>query len=242
MITEELYKGNDEGLEPIVNIQGYIAGNPLTDKTGDLNSRLEYAYRLAFISQELYEATKKDCKENYANANSDNVQCMLDLYEVDKDELYDYATVWANDENVMKSLNVREGTVKEWLLCNLDMKYNYSNPFMPQYEFNVQSSVVYHERLTKRNCRALIFSGDHDMMVSHVGTLKWINSLNLTITENNWDAYYVDRQASGFTTSYAHHNYSLVFATVKGAGHTAPEFKPAECFALVRRWFARRPI
>ncbi|KAI7727917.1 hypothetical protein M8C21_007358 [Ambrosia artemisiifolia] len=288
MITEELYKGNDEGLEPIVNIQGYIAGNPLTDKTGDLNSRLEYAYRLAFISQELYEATKKDCKENYANANSDNVQCMLDLYEVDKrvkginiqqildpdckpethlfksgnpvaksnpikmlptlgdtfcrDELYDYATVWANDENVMKSLNVREGTVKEWLLCNLDMKYNYSNPFMPQYEFNVQSSVVYHEMLTKRNCRALIFSGDHDMMVSHVGTLKWINSLNLTITENNWDAYYVDRQASGFTTSYAHHNYSLVFATVKGAGHTAPEFKPAECFALVRRWFARRPI
>ncbi|XP_076921753.1 serine carboxypeptidase-like 13 [Bidens hawaiensis] len=284
MITEELYKGNDEGLEPIVNIQGYIAGNPLTDKTSDLNSRLEYAYRLALISPELYEATKKDCNGNYARANSNNLPCMLDLDEVDqrvkginiqqildpeckpatqlfksvnpvtkanpikmlhevadtfcRDVYYDYATVWASNENVMKALNVREGTVYEWLLCNLDMKYNYSNPSMPQYEFNVESSVVYHERLTKRNCRALIFSGDHDMMVSHVGTRKWINSLNLTITKSNWEAYYVNGQASGYTTSYARHNYSLVFATVKGAGHTAPEFKPAECFALVKRWFS----
>lgn len=32
-----------------------MAGNPLTDKTGDINSRLEYAYHMALISEELYE-------------------------------------------------------------------------------------------------------------------------------------------------------------------------------------------
>jgi serine carboxypeptidase-like clade 1 len=298
IITEELYKGNDEGLEPFVNIQGYMGGNPLTDKTGDINSRLEYAYRVALISAELFEATRKDCNGDYAEADSNNLRCMLDINEVNKrvgdiniqqildpdcdsatnlvrdgnpvtmgnrrtlradpikmlparstlkdtfcrGDYYNYATLWANDENVMRALGVREGTVKEWLLCNLDMKYNYGKPSTPQYEFNVRSSVAYHERLTKRNCRALIFSGDHDMTVPHVGTRIWINSLNLTITSDNWAAWYVDRQAAGYKTTYARDNYTLAFATVKGAGHTAPEFKPAECFELVKRWFANRPI
>ncbi|KAL7594076.1 hypothetical protein Lser_V15G34375 [Lactuca serriola] len=299
IITEELYKGNDEGLEPIVNIQGYMGGNPLTDKTGDINSRLEYAYRVALISEELFESTKRSCKGDYAEADSNNLQCMLDIDEVNKrvgdiniqqildpdcdpatnlvrggnpiirrgnrksvqanpikmlperssfadsfcrGDYYNYATLWANDENVMRALNVREGTVKEWLLCNLDMKYNYGKPSMPSYEFNIQSSIVYHEKLSKRNCRALIFSGDHDMMVPHVGTRNWINSINLTITDSNWDAWYANGQSAGYKTSYAHDNYTLVFATVKGAGHTAPEFKPAECFEMVKRWFAHRPI
>nr|XP_043622071.1 serine carboxypeptidase-like 13 [Erigeron canadensis] len=300
IITEELYKGNDEGLEPKVNIQGYMGGNPLTDKTGDINSRLEYAYRVALISDELFEATKKDCNGDYAEADNNNLKCLSDIDEVNKrvgdiniqqildadcdpatnlvrggnpvvkgnrrtlransaiqmlparsvlkDNVvcrganYDYATLWANDINVMKALGVREGTVKEWLLCNLDMKYNYGKRSMPQYEFNVRSSVAYHERLTKRKCRALIFSGDHDMMVPHVGTRTWINSLNLTITDSNWDAWYTNGQNAGYKTSFERDNYSLVFATIKGAGHTAPEFKPQECFELVKRWFAHRPI
>ncbi|KAL4555881.1 hypothetical protein LXL04_038513 [Taraxacum kok-saghyz] len=298
IITEELYKGNDEGLEPIVNIQGYMGGNPLTNKTGDINSRLEYAYRVALISEELFESTKKDCNGDYAEADSNNLQCMLDINEVNKrvgdiniqqildpdcdaatnlvrggnpainenrrflrgkpvkllpaqsmvtdtfcrGDNYNYATLWANDENVMKSLNVREGTVDEWVLCNLDMKYNYGKLSMPLYEFNVQNSVVYHEKLSKRDCRALIFSGDHDMMVPHVGTRNWINSLNLTITDSNWDPWYVNGQDAGYKTTYARDNYTLVFATVKGAGHTAPEFKPEECFEMVKRWFAHRSI
>ncbi|GKC18942.1 peptidase S10, serine carboxypeptidase, alpha/beta hydrolase fold protein [Tanacetum coccineum] len=44
-------------------------------------------------------------------------------------------------------------------------------------------------KLIKRNCRALIFSGDHDMRVPHIGTHDWIKSLNLTITDSNWDAW-----------------------------------------------------
>nr|GEV57816.1 peptidase S10, serine carboxypeptidase, alpha/beta hydrolase fold protein [Tanacetum cinerariifolium] len=73
-------------------------------------------------------------------------------------DYYNYATMWANDADVMKALGVREGMVKEWLLCNLDIKYNYGKPSMPQYESNVKSIVAYHKRLTKRDCRALIFS------------------------------------------------------------------------------------
>ncbi|KAI7757459.1 hypothetical protein M8C21_003191 [Ambrosia artemisiifolia] len=298
MVTEEIYKGNDAGLKPTLNIKGYLEGNPLTDKTEDVNSRVEFAYRMALISYELFESTKNNCKGEYANCNQNNLACMADITEVNKrvediniqqildpdcdsktnlvrdgnptrhasrrhlrqnpirmiptrpslkgvfcrGDLYKYATVWANDKNVQKALHIRKGTIKEWSLCNTDMTYNYGKPSMPAYNFNIQNSVAYHANLTKRNCRALIFSGDHDMMVPHVGTRKWILSLNLTITDSNWDAWYVYDQEAGYKTTYAHDDYSLVFATVKGAGHTAPEFKPVECFEMVKRWFVHTPI
>ncbi|KAF5814177.1 putative peptidase S10, serine carboxypeptidase, alpha/Beta hydrolase [Helianthus annuus] len=295
MVTEEIYKGNDAGLKPTLNIKGYLEGNPLTDKTEDVNSRVEFAYRMALISYELFESTKNNCNGEYANCNRNNLRCMADITEVNKrvediniqqildpdcdsktnlvrgvnptthasrrylrqneirmiptrqslkgvfcrGDLYKYATIWANSKNVQKALHVSKGTVKEWTLCNTDMTYNYGEPSMPAYNFNVQNSVVYHANLTKRNCRALVFSGDHDMMVPHVGTRKWILSLNLTITDSNWEAWYVNSQEAGYKTTYARDDYSLVFATVKGAGHTAPEFKPEECYEMVKRWFVQ---
>ncbi|XP_024966264.1 serine carboxypeptidase-like 13 isoform X2 [Cynara cardunculus var. scolymus] len=122
------------------------------------------------------------------------------------------------------------------------MEYNYGVRSTSSYEFNVQSSVVFHQKLSKRNCRALIFSGDHDMMVPHVGTRNWISSLNLTIADSNWDAWYVNGQDAGYKTIYERDNYSLAFVTLKGAGHTAQEFMPEECFEMVKRWFSHRPI
>nr|GFA46600.1 peptidase S10, serine carboxypeptidase, alpha/beta hydrolase fold protein [Tanacetum cinerariifolium] len=75
-------------------------------------------------------------------------ECQADAY---------YATVWANEKKVMKVLDVRKGRVDEHLLCNLDMKYQYGYTSLPLYEFNVLNSLVYHEQLIKRICRALIF-------------------------------------------------------------------------------------
>nr|GEY98965.1 peptidase S10, serine carboxypeptidase, alpha/beta hydrolase fold protein [Tanacetum cinerariifolium] len=249
----------------MINIKGYIAGNPLTNKSGDINSRFEFAYQMTLISKELFESAEKDCNGEYAEADESNLLCMSRIDEVNKrvrdinmsqvlepqcedtanllqtvnpirtgkqrsvwenpikmvhaqrssmDTFischadYYYATLWANNKNVMEALDVRKGRImNEQLLCNADMGYNYGDTSMPLYEFNVQSSVVYHKELSKRQCRALIFSGDHDMKVPHVG----------------------------FKTTYARDNYSLVFATVKGGGHTVPEYKPKQCFDMVKR-------
>ncbi|PWA49491.1 Peptidase S10, serine carboxypeptidase [Artemisia annua] len=294
MITEGIYKG----LEPTINIKGYMAGNPLTNKSGDINSRFEFAYQMALISKDLFESTKEDCNGEYAEANDKNMLCISRINEVNKrvrdinisqilepvcdnsttklvqtvnairigkqrslrenpirivhaqpslkdtfcQADYYYAMLWANNKSVMKALNVRKGSVTEELLCNMDMTYDYGYTSLPLYEFNVQSSFVYHEELSKRNCRALIFSGDHDMKVPHVGTHNWIKSLNLTITKVNWDPWYSNGQVAGFKTTYAHDNYSLVFATVKGGGHTVPQYKPKQCFDMVKRWFAHESI
>ncbi|PWA70375.1 Serine carboxypeptidase-like protein 3 [Artemisia annua] len=39
-----------------------------------------------------------------------------------------------------------------------------------------------------------------------------------------------------YTMKYARYDYDLTFATVKGGGHTTPEFKPKECLDMFTRW------
>ncbi|XP_028548129.1 serine carboxypeptidase-like 13 [Dendrobium catenatum] len=77
-------------------------------------------------------------------------------------------------------------------------------------------------------------SGDHDMVLPFVGTKEWVKSLNFSITDR-WRSWHVDGQVAGYTESYSN---NLTFATVKGAGHTAPEYKAKECLAMFRRWIS----
>ncbi|URD82954.1 serine carboxypeptidase-like [Musa troglodytarum] len=135
---------------------------------------------------------------------------------------------WANNDTVREALGVREGTKQMWVRCNYGI--NYTN--------DVPSSLKYHLSLTSRGYRALAYSGDHDMSVPFVGTQAWIRSLNFSIVDD-WRSWFVDGQVAGFTRSYSN---NLTFVTIKGAGHTAPEYKPKECLAMVDRWFAGSPL
>ncbi|XP_048497278.1 serine carboxypeptidase-like 13 isoform X3 [Beta vulgaris subsp. vulgaris] len=84
------------------------------------------------------------------------------------------------------------------------------------------------------------YSGDQDMVVSYLGTLEWIKMLNITIAED-WRPWFANGQVAGYITKYSNDNYHLTYATVKGAGHTAPEYKRAECFTMLTKWFAMHP-
>ncbi|XP_058069754.1 serine carboxypeptidase-like 18 isoform X2 [Magnolia sinica] len=135
---------------------------------------------------------------------------------------------WADDASVRKALHIREGTVGEWLRCNRELAYVQ----------DVNSSVKYHLNLTTRGYRALIYSGDHSLSISFVGTETWIRSLNFSIVDD-WRPWAVDGQVAGYTRTYSN---DFTFATVKGAGHTAPEYKPKECFAMLHRWISHNPL
>ncbi|XP_072971505.1 serine carboxypeptidase-like 2 isoform X2 [Typha angustifolia] len=134
---------------------------------------------------------------------------------------------WANNDTVRQALGIHEGTVPSWHRCS-DLPYIK----------DILSSVIFHLKLTTKGYPALIYSGDHDLLIPFIGTQAWIRSLNFSIVDD-WRPWSVDGQVAGFTRTYS---YNLTFATVKGAGHTAPEYKPKECLAMLDRWFSGAPL
>ncbi|KAG0543371.1 hypothetical protein BDA96_02G184800 [Sorghum bicolor] len=142
--------------------------------------------------------------------------------------LYTLSRLWANNATVREALGIHKGTVPLWLRCNKGITY----------VKDIQSSVKYHLDVTTKGYRSLVYSGDHDMAVPYIGTQSWIRSLNFSVVDD-WRPWYVDGQVAGYTTLYSN---NLTFATVKGAGHTAPEYMPRQCLAMLSRWLAGLPL
>ncbi|TYI07679.1 hypothetical protein ES332_A10G243100v1 [Gossypium tomentosum] len=139
--------------------------------------------------------------------------------------------IWASDDSVQQALGIRKGTIREWIRCNESLLY----------DKDVGSVVDYHLSLNTKGYRALIYSGDHDRLVPYVGTESWIKSLNLSIVDD-WRPWFVDDQVAGYSREYGN---NLTFATcgvLQGGGHTAPEFKPKECFAMFNRWISKKSL
>ncbi|KVG98785.1 Peptidase S10, serine carboxypeptidase, partial [Cynara cardunculus var. scolymus] len=145
--------------------------------------------------------------------SAENVPCTDD----------EVATVWLNNEAVRSALHADPISVAgNWELCTDKIRYYH----------DAGSMIKYHQNLTARGYRALIYSGDHDMCVPFTGSEAWTRSLGYAVTDE-WRNWQVDGQVSGFVQGY---DNGLTFLTVKGSGHTVPEYKPKEALAFYTRW------
>lgn len=282
IIVQEISYGNEGGLQPWINLQGYILGNPITAPTDD-NYRIPFNHGVALISDELYESLQKNCKGEYKNIDPQNAICLevfqsyeetisgvsqphilepkcevglhlhnntMEVHERRlinhhkantifsssltlphlncRSHVYFLGAYWANDDNVCSALHIRKGTTGKWKRCNFDLPFKHET----------LNSFEYHVNLSRKGYRSLIYSGDHDMLVPFLATQAWIRSLNYSIV-NDWRQWYSNSQVAGYTRTYSNR---MTFATVKGGGHTAPEFKPEECFAMFNRWISYKPL
>ena len=76
--------------------------------------------------------------------------------------------------------------------------------------------------------RVWVFSGTEDGVLSTLGTMRWINKLNLTI-EKKWTQYKAEGQVAGFAQKYKE---GLVIVTIKGAGHMVPQDQRASAYQM----------
>ncbi|KAK9058306.1 hypothetical protein SSX86_023147 [Deinandra increscens subsp. villosa] len=127
--------------------------------------------------------------------------------------------------------------IGEWAASNYTLHYRQEKNDTMYYSYDIFSSFSYHVKLSTKKCQALIFSGDQDFTFPYVGVEQWIASLNLDV-EVPWKPFYVDDQVGGYETKYAQNEYSLTYATIRGAGHTIAIYKPKEVALLVRGWLS----
>ncbi|XP_037493466.1 serine carboxypeptidase-like 2 isoform X3 [Jatropha curcas] len=238
-IVQQISNGNEEGMEPLINLKvlfkkkkknlkGYILGNPITDPNFDTNSKVSYAHGMGLISDELYESLKRSCRGNYVDIEPSNTECLRNMQGFNKAYGYVLSYIWVNDSSVREALHIREGSIEQWVRCNTELSYTSDIPI----------SLVYHVSLGKKGYRSLIYSGDQDMVVPFLGTQAWIRSLNYSIVDD-WRPWLVRGQIAGYTRTYSN---QMTFATVKGGGHTAPTYKPEVCFAMFKRWKSHEPL
>ncbi|XP_047069495.1 serine carboxypeptidase-like 19 [Lolium rigidum] len=285
-IAQKISEGIEAGRSPILNLKGYLVGNPLTGETIDISYRVPYAHGFGIISDQLYETISGHCRgEDYNSPR--NVLCAQALGTFN-DLLSQVMTAqilldrcayassrpteksggsarkilseeagilkgkqlknptprvplgcisytaylsyyWANDELTREALGIHKGTVDEWVRCQSG-----NMPFTR----DIKSSIKYHRNVTANGYRALVYSGDHDAIVPHLGTQAWVRSLGFPVVDD-WRAWHLHGQSAGFTISYAN---NMTFTTIKGAGHTAPQYEPERCFAMFSRWIVDHPL
>jgi serine carboxypeptidase-like 19/serine carboxypeptidase-like clade 1 len=108
IIVQEIAQANDKGVQPWINLQGYLLGNPLTtDK--DENYAIPFAHGMGLISDELYDSLQKNCNGDYINVDPENVLCSRDISS------YNEATSEINESHILDPLC-------EWLYPEVSLR------------------------------------------------------------------------------------------------------------------------
>ncbi|KAI0525268.1 hypothetical protein KFK09_004661 [Dendrobium nobile] len=262
LLTLEIVEGNEDFQQPFVNLKGYLVGNPVTSGIFDIIFQAPHLIQIncgvghylnhksvdceanlkilnGFLSEiNIFDILKPKCAEDpptprklggsrsikkksfefhYSSSMSD-IDCA-------NDRILSY--YWSNDNLTKEALHIKEGTVEEWLRCK---------DHLNNYTVNIPSSVPHHLNLTSRGYRALVYSGDHDLVVPFISTLEWIRSFNFSIIDN-WRSWRAGGQVAGYTMMFSN---NLTFATVKGGSHTVPDDMPLQCFVMFERWISHK--
>ncbi|KAK9669558.1 hypothetical protein RND81_13G139400 [Saponaria officinalis] len=215
-ILEPCYHGTDSKGQKKTNLKLPISFR----KLGETNKPLPVRKRIYGRAWPLRAPVRAGIVPTWPElANSLGVPCIDD----------EVATSWLNNEAVRKAIHADEESVAgTWELCTSRISFDH----------DAGSMIPYHKNLTSRGYRALIYSGDHDMCVPYTGSEAWTRSVGYKVADE-WRPWVCNDQVSGFTQGY---EKNLTFLTVKGAGHTVPEYKPQEALYFYSQFLSAKPV
>jgi carboxypeptidase C (cathepsin A) len=146
----------------------------------------------------------------------------------------DYTDTYLNRADVKKAIHANDNI--EWLECSGKtyygtLKYNYTwseVPMEPYYEYILANG---------KNLKVMVFSGDDDSICGTVGTQSWIFDIGVNYS-GSWTSWLVEDQVAGYVQQFENvGSNQFTFATVHGAGHEVPTYKPAQALKLIAAYF-----
>ena len=141
----------------------------------------------------------------------------------------DFSARYLNTAEVQAAIHVNASTIPKgkWSDCgNVDYDFNYESE-LPNYR----------EWAAEGELQILIYNGDADYILSHMGNGAWIErGLNLTKSQE-WTRWRgSDGQVAGYFERWATGGTPLTFLTVKGAGHMVPRDRPQHALDMFERF------
>jgi carboxypeptidase C (cathepsin A) len=141
-----------------------------------------------------------------------------------------WTTEYLNRPDVIKSIHVVNSI--KWEECSRTTKYELAD--------KMKSTIHIYRKLIEQKqtpLNMMIYSGDDDSVCATKYTNEWVYGLGYP-TKSNWVVWVdPDNQVAGYKTVFVvPHGNQFQFATVHGAGHEVPTYKPSQAYVLFNSW------
>ncbi|KAM5581204.1 serine carboxypeptidase-like 25 [Rosa sericea] len=141
-----------------------------------------------------------------------------------------YAELYYNRPEVQKAFHANITKIPyKWTACSEVLNRNWNDT-------DVSVLPIYKDMIAA-GLRIWVFSGDVDSVVPVTATRYSLAQLKLA-TKIPWYPWYTKKQVGGWTEVYE----GLTFATVRGAGHEVPLFKPRAALQLFKSFIKGKPL
>ncbi|KAL2897500.1 Serine carboxypeptidase-like 25 [Bienertia sinuspersici] len=271
-LAREILAYNNANSKHPLNLKGIMVGNAVTDNYYDNLGTVTYWWSHAMISDKTFhqlintcnfhqQKNSEECESLYSyamdqefgnidqyniyappcNNSSDGADARSTLRSMKMPHLshhvsrklsgYDpctekYAERYYNRADVQKALHANATKISyKWTACSEVLNRNWND--------SEASVLPIYRQLMAAGVPIWVFSGDVDSVVPVTATRYSLAQLKLQI-KIPWYPWYV----GGWTEVYK----GLTFATVRGAGHEVPLFKPRAALELFRAFLRGKPL
>ncbi|KAG7628744.1 Peptidase S10 serine carboxypeptidase [Arabidopsis thaliana x Arabidopsis arenosa] len=249
--------------QTFINLRGILIGNPSLGK--DDMGGYEFLASRGFVPEETFLRYKKSCghdnppdvatfcmdtslnfEDILENMNKYNILAHKCLNATLTNQSKECTTVMQSDpcgeryveayfnwDEVQRSMHVTKMPYT-WTICSEALGYSYWN----QTDYSASMLPILKELMKHDQLRVWVFSGDTDAVISVTVTMYALKMMNLTaVTE--WLPWFSEGQVGGFTEEY---RGNFRFATVRGAGHEVPLYKPKAALTLFKHFILNSPL